>query len=113
MYPFFNFLISLVNKFPDISLHNLDETLPIIKEQNTFFCLFNDLHSCYNFVDLNTTEYFVIAYYELIRHGCFWVPENGHYMSPSEPYVKFIYDMIEEEGLKNNKKFKTILHNIK
>jgi hypothetical protein len=99
-------LLNLLNTYNNISLHELDNTLQIIKENNTFKCASSNLKSCFNHSEFNGHDYFLIAYYEIIRHGCFWLPENGQSISPLSPLVQFIYKLIEEENLINNDDFK-------
>ena len=98
--------LKLLKKHNNISLHNLDETLDVIKTGNTYKTLCNDLPSCVNFIDVEKTGYYVIAFFELVRHGCFWIPENGHSLDPLSPSVQFTYKLIEEEDLLNNPNFR-------
>lgn len=107
-------LINLVNKFPNMSQHQMDETSQEAKDNNTLVCLCNDLVSFVNNTDLKLSNYFCIAYYEIVRNGTFFVPENGYENSHStSPHVQFTYRLIDEENLRTNNKFKKILHNIK
>ena len=104
-------LIEIVNKYPKLSAHEMDETEKEVKDENSLICLCNDLTSFVN--DKDVSDYFCIAYYELIRHGVFHVPENGFALPPDAPYIKFIRKLIDGEGLINNNKFRKILHDIK
>jgi hypothetical protein len=97
-------LFQLAQLFPNISLHNLDETLPEIKSQNTFKCVCNSLNSHFSYTPLHS-NYFILSYIEAIRHGVFHYPDNGFYLSPDYTSVKFIQNLIQEENLKNNKSF--------
>ena len=99
-------LHELLKVHNNISLHNLDETLDVIKTGNTYKALCNDLISCFNFIDVENTDYFLVAYHELIRHGCFWIPENGHSLHPLSPSVQFTYNLIKDEDLLNNPEFR-------
>lgn len=92
-------LISLLTTYNNISLHNLDNTLDIIKENNNFKSISSDLKSCFNYRNFNGNDYFLIAYYELVRHGCFHIPENGFSLNPNDEQVIFIKKLIDDESL--------------
>jgi hypothetical protein len=96
----------LLKRHDNISLHNLDETLDVMKYDNTYKTLCNDLVSIFNFDDIEQKGYYIIAYHELIRHGCFWLPENGHSMGREHPGIKFMYQLIQDEDLLNDPDFK-------
>ena len=102
-------LLEIVNKF-DISLHNLDETLPIIKQNNTFKCFSTNFSSHFSYDELK--DYFIIAYLEVVRHGVFQHTGNNSSLSPDYPCVKFISKLIKEEKLKSRKEFEKLLFNI-
>jgi hypothetical protein len=102
-------LCELLNKHKSISLHDLDETLESIKSDNKYLSLCNDMVSLSSFVDVEKTGYYVIAYHEIVRHGCFWLPENGYSLDPSTPLVQFTYNLIKEEKLLKNPNFKQLL----
>jgi hypothetical protein len=99
-------LIKLLEKHNNISLHNLDNTLPIIRENNNLKCICNNLYSCFNYFDVEKNDYYLVAYYEIIRHGVFLIPENGQPLSKDAPSVQFIYNLIKEEGLYYKPEFK-------
>jgi hypothetical protein len=91
-------LLNLLKTYDNISLHDLDNTLPIIKENNKLKCLISNLNSQLVYFD-NNQDYFLIQYIEIIRHGCFLLPENGHYLNPNSNFVIFIKKLIDDEGL--------------
>jgi hypothetical protein len=97
-------LNKLANNY-HFSLHNLDNTLPHIK-QNDFKCI--ALSDTFSFSD-----YFIIAYIEVLRHGCFIHPLNGFHYSSDHPTVKFINKVIQEENLLNNLNFKSQIFKIR
>lgn len=99
-------LIQLLEEYNEISLHNLDDTLPSIRENTTFKSICNNLFSCFNYVDIETNDYYLVAYYEITRHGVFLIPENGQSLSKQFPSVQFIYNLIKEEGLDKKPEFK-------
>lgn len=106
-------LHELLKVHNNISLHDLDETMDVIKNGNTYKALCNDLPSSVNFLDVENTDYFLIAYHELVRHGVFWIPENGQSLHPSTPSVQFTYKLIEEEDLMNRPDFEKIVFQYK
>ncbi len=115
-----NSLINLVNKF-DFSLHGLDETLPLIKNNNNLKCLAkdNNLKCCLsitNFLlegsELDDLDYFVIAYCEIVRHGVFYHPLNGFGIDRKLLVCQLIDAIISDENLLNNNKFKKLINNI-
>jgi hypothetical protein len=108
-----NSLHELLKVHNNISLHDLDETLDVIKTGNTYKALCNDLPSGVNFHDVDNTDYFLIAYHELVRHGVFWIPENGQALHPLTPSVQFTYKLIDDEDLTNRPDFKNILFQYK
>jgi hypothetical protein len=108
-----NSLHELLKVHNNISLHDLDETLDVIKTGNTYKALCNDLPSSVNFLDVETTDYFLIAFHELVRHGVFWIPENGQSLNPLTPSVQFTYKLIEDEDLMNRPDFKNIIFQYK
>lgn len=108
-----NSLHELLKVHNNISLHDLDETLDVIKTGNTYKALCNDLPSGVNFLDVETTDYFLIAFHELVRHGVFWLPENGQALHPLTPSVQFTYKLIDDEDLMNRPDFKNILFQFK
>jgi hypothetical protein len=99
-------LLNLLKTYDNISLHDLDNTLPIIKENNKLKCVSSNLKSCFNHITFNKDDYFLIAYYELIRHGCFHIPENGYSINPEDEQVVFMKKLIDEEGLLYNPELK-------
>ena len=99
-------LLNLLKTYDNISLHDLDNTLPIIKENNKLKSITSNLKSCFNHITFNKDDYFLIAYYELIRHGCFHIPENGFSINPEDGQVVFMKKLIDEEGLLNNPELK-------
>jgi len=99
-------LIKLLEDNPYISLHNLDDTLLSIRENNKLKCICNNLQSGFNYVDIEKNDYHLIAYYEIVRHGVFLIPENGQPLEKDSPQVQFIYKLIEEEELLNKPEFR-------
>ena len=91
-------LLNLLKTYDNISLHDLDNTLPIIKENNKLKCLISNLNSQLVYFD-NNQDYFLIQYNEIIRHGCFLLPENGQSLNPNSNFVIFIKKLIDDEGL--------------
>lgn len=106
-------LHELLKVHNNISLHDLDETLSVIKNGNTYKALCNNLPSTVNFLDVEKTDYFLIAYHELVRHGVFWIPENGQNLHPLTPSVQFTYKLIEDENLINRPDFEKIVFQYK
>jgi hypothetical protein len=104
-----NSLFELANKFK-FSLHGLDETLPFIKQDNTLKCFSNTSPSHFGYIELS--DYFIIAYLEIIRHGVFYHSDNGFHLDQNYPVVKFINQLIQEENLQNKSDFKKIMHNL-
>jgi hypothetical protein len=106
-------LHELLKVHNNISLHDLDETLDVIKNGNTYKALCNNLPSGVNFLDVDNTDYFLVAYHELVRHGVFWIPENGQNLHPLTPSVQFTYKLIEDEDLMNRPDFEKIVFQYK
>jgi len=102
-------LLELANKF-EFSLHELDETLPNIQYNNTFKCFSNNLSSHSNYIELS--DYFIIKYIEVVRHGAFYHSDNGFHLDQNYPVVKFINQLIQEEKLQNKPEYKKIMHNL-
>lgn len=92
------------------SVHGLDETLSEIKEKNTLKCFGNNIRSHFTYNDL--TDYFIIAYLEVMRHGVLNHYKNGFH-GIDYPLFKFIDQLIIEEDLKNKPEYHKILHNLK
>lgn len=106
-------LLNICKEF-SFDLHGMDETLDIIKEKNRYLCTQNSLNSFFNFIDIETNDYYVIAYCELTRHGVFPVSENGFSGSDENiPYIKLIRKIVEEENLTQRKEFSKQLANIR
>jgi hypothetical protein len=99
-------LLELANNF-EFSLHGLDETLPHIKQNNMLKCFSNNLSSHFSFKDL--TDYFIIAYLEIIRHGVLFHPANNSSLNSNYLSVKFIDKLVYEEDLRNKSEYKKIM----
>jgi hypothetical protein len=111
-----NSLIKLFERCENISLHDLDNTIELIKkETEDFFGLGNTLYSTFDYDDAfkHKENYFIISYTEIVRSGVFNIPENGMPIGPLQPMVQFIYKLIEEENLNNNLNFGHLLNNFK
>jgi hypothetical protein len=111
-------LISLLEKCDNISLHDLDETKKHIKEiGSSLKGTASELKSCFNHVINFTKEqkpedYYVISYIEIVRHGCFNIPENGMPINPKDYSVIFTYNLIEDEDLGSKIEFKHLLPDV-
>lgn len=104
-------LIELVSKY-NFSLHQLDETLPVIKEQNKLKCIAKSHKIATHvstFCSLPETH-FCISYCEIVRHGGFWHPKNNPSLSPDWLAVKLIDKLIQDENLLNNVAFTSLLY---
>jgi hypothetical protein len=99
-------LLNLLQEYNNISLHNLDDTLLSIRENNKLKSICNNLYSCFNYIDIEKNNYYLVAYYEITRHGVFLIPENGQSLLKQTPSVQFIYNLIKEEGLYYKPEFK-------
>jgi len=104
-------LLKLTDTFK-FSLHELDETMPTMKSQNTFKCLAkNNMLTTFMSTVLSVPEnYFIISYCEIVRHGVFWHPTNGFHLDPNWLGIKLIDKLVQEENLSNNIAFKKLLH---
>ena len=109
-----NSLLELANTY-NFSLHELDETLSVMKTQNTFKCVAknNKLPNYVNTLLTLPENYFIISYCEIVRHGVFYHPLNGFHLDSNWVNVKFIDKLVQEENLTNNIAFKKLLHAIK
>jgi hypothetical protein len=108
-------LIKICNE-NEFTLHELDHSFKRddIRKKYNFKCLNNSFNSFFNDLDIEQHDYFVIAYYELLRHGVFPTIENGFNASDNnEEYIKFIRKMIKEENLVDKEEFKNVINNIK
>ena len=104
-------LYKLVNKY-NFSLHQLDETLTVIKTQNEYKCLAkNNVLLTFSLHSL-PENYFIIAYCEIVRHGVLWHPTNGFHLDSNWLCVKLIDKLVKEENLTNNIAFKKLLHDL-
>ena len=106
-----NSLYELASTY-NFSLHQLDETLPVMKSQNKFKCIAKSYNLVSNFSHLVSLSknYFTIAYCEIVRHGIFFHPTNGFGLGPNELGVKLINKLIEEADLIHNSAFKGLLY---
>jgi hypothetical protein len=108
-------LINLLEKYENISIHDLDETKNHIRDYGILLKgTMSGLKSCFDYsLDFSKQEkpddYYIIAYTEIVRHGCFNIPENGKPVSPNDYSVMFTYKLIEDEGLGSNIGFKHLL----
>jgi hypothetical protein len=108
-------LIELLSKQEKVSLHDLDETKPYIREDGLKLKgTMSGLRSCFDYAfdfDLQKSpeNFYVIAYTEIVRHGCFNIPENGKPVSPNDYSVRFTHKLIEDEDLGSQKGFKHLL----
>lgn len=91
-------LFDLSNKFPDCSIHHIDETTPSIRESNKFKCMCNTLKSHFTY-EHTVDDYFIISYVELTRHGVFNHPRNNCPVADNTLSVNLINNLIEEENL--------------
>jgi hypothetical protein len=91
-------LLNLLKTYDNISLHDLDATLPIIRENNKLKCLISNLNSQLIYFDV-AHDYFLIQYHELIRTGAVYLPENGFTLNPNSNFVIFTKKLIDDEGL--------------
>ncbi len=101
-----NSMIEILEKYEEISLHDLDQTLPNIKNENDYFkstaC---KLDSCFDHIDKIEDNYFVLAYVEICRHGVFNLNENGMPTNPNAGHALFAKKIIKEENLCENPEF--------
>lgn len=93
----------------EFSVHDLDETLPQIKQENKLKCFGNSQRS--HFTYKPSDDYFVIAYVEIIRHGGLQHYKNCA-ISPDNPVVIYIEQLIKEHDLLNKPEYRKILHAI-
>jgi hypothetical protein len=108
-------LIELLSNQEKVSLHDLDETKSYIREDGLKLKgTMSGLRSCFDYAfdfDLQKSpeNFYVIAYTEIVRHGCFNIPENGKPVSPNDYSVRFTHKLIEDEDLGSQKGFKHLL----
>lgn len=108
-------LLELLKKHENISLHDLDETKPYIKENGlSLKGTISSSKSCFDYdfecsLENKPTDYYIIAYTEIVRHGCFNIPENGKPVSPNDYSVRFTYKLIKDEVLDYNPNFKHLM----
>jgi hypothetical protein len=101
-------LLNLLRKYDYISGNQLDYTIDEIRENNTYKTLSCDLRSWFNdYIDDENCDFFIIAYYEIVRHGVFSLPENGIPVKPNDNQVNFVKKLITEEDLFNKPEFKS------
>jgi hypothetical protein len=101
-------LMALCDRW-EFSLHGLDETLPQIKQENKLKCFGNSHRS--HFTYKSSDDYFVIAYVEIMRHGGFQHYKNCN-ISPDDPVIIYIDQLIKEHDLLNKPEYRKILGNI-
>lgn len=101
-------LMALCDRW-EFSVHELDETLPQIKQENKLKCFGNNQLS--HFTYTSPGDYFVIAYVEIIRHGVLQHYKNG-FAGTDYPVFSFIDQLINEHDLLNKSEYQKILHNI-
>lgn len=105
-------LLELASKYPDISLHDLDETLEIIRNDNNLNALGVNLDSHFSYEETDVFDYFIISYIEIVRHGVFHHPDNGQPTNKNTKVVKFINDIIEKYNLHNKPQFQKLMGDI-
>jgi hypothetical protein len=104
-------LLNLLKKYDYISGNQLDYTIDEIRQNNTYKTLSCNLKSWFNdYRDDENCDYFIIAYYEIVRHGVFSLPENGLPVNPNDNQVLFVKKLIDEEDLLNKPEFKNKIH---
>jgi hypothetical protein len=100
-------LINILLKYQDMSLHDFDNTLPHIKyENNLITSICNDFNSCFNYLDENLYDYHIVAYYEIIRFGVFYIKDNNQGAPDNPHYNDFIRNLIETEKILEIPEFK-------
>ena len=105
-------LFNILSKHTEISLHDFDNTLPYLREENNYInSICNDLNSYHNYIDDTEIDYHIVAYYEIVRHGVFFIKENNVGAPTNQKYVDFIYSFIENENLMSVPNFRKELHN--
>lgn len=108
-------LVRLLEIHENISIHDLDETKNHIRDIGVSLkSTMSGLKSCFDYsLDFSRQEkpddYYIIAYTEIVRHGCFNIPENGKPVSPNDYSVMFTYKLIEDEDLGSKDGFKHLL----
>ena len=108
-------LLNLLKSEDKITLHDLDETLPNIRKNGLGLKgTISNLKSCFDYsmnfsVSEKPDDYFIIAYVEIVRHGCFNIPENGKPISPDDLNVRFTYKLINDEDLGSKDEFKHLV----
>ena len=102
--------IKILSRHENISLHDLDETKDYLVD-GSLKTIINDLNSCFDHVNKKPTndDYFIIAYNEIVRHGCFNIPENGKPINPNDNGVLFTYKLMEDEGMIYKPEFKHLM----
>lgn len=106
-------LLNLVKKYPNINLHDLDETLEVIRNDNELKTFGINLESHFTYDEREEFEYFIIAYIEIVRHGVFHYPDNGYMLNSNSNIVKFIDEIISKYNLHNRPEFKKLICDIK
>lgn len=90
-------LHKLVQENPNMSLHDMDNSILEGKNQYNLACTdFKIYDGAYD------PEYFIIGYKEIIRHGVFLSNKNGQHMSDDNHAEVFIRKLIKENNLHND-----------
>lgn len=99
--------LEILEKYPKLSLHQFDETIKELKQNNIYNCACTNLDSHFSYKDI-TNDYFIIAYCELVRHGVFHIPENGFPINENCNSVKLIRHLCESKKLLGDDKYKKL-----
>jgi len=107
-----NFLIDLCERCPfNLNPSTLDAWLPdILREyiiENNFKLMGHNLNSMANCIP-QSSEYFILSYFEVLRRRCFWHPVNINY----RPTFSFVENLIRDEKLLEKEEYKDMLFNI-
>jgi hypothetical protein len=101
--------LGVIEKYPNVSLHNVDDTLEEIRNQNTLKCYGTELQSFFSYHTNDDFDYFIIAYLEMVRHGVFYHTDNGQPIARDIQVVKFVERIINDYDLRNDPRFTKLL----
>ena len=99
-----------------VSLHDLDHTKQYIKDIDGIVALGNKLqsHMTYRPVSiLNDTNYFIISYAEIVRHGVFIIPENDPLRKEDEIQTHIVRELSKDETINTKDFFVKLLYECK
>jgi hypothetical protein len=93
-------LQQLLNDNPSASLHDMDNSILINKDNYNIIC------TNYKIYDgCCPPEYFIIGYVEIIRHGVFLMALNGHEHMEGSYQDIFLKQLIKDNNLHNKSEY--------